>query len=40
MRRVVIDANIFVRTWLLDPMLCLADEAFFNPVWSSKIMQV
>lgn len=38
-RSVVIDANIFVRTWLLDPVLSLADEAFLNPYWSSKIME-
>ncbi|NEG69734.1 PIN domain-containing protein [Bifidobacterium choloepi] len=38
MEKVVIDANIVVRTWLLDPLLCLAEAYFFEPKWSDAIM--
>jgi len=36
---VVIDANIFFRMWILDPVLTLADEGVFEPLWSDAIMQ-
>ena len=39
MEPVVIDANIFFRMWILDPMLTLADEGLFEPLWSDAIMQ-
>lgn len=39
MESVVIDANIFFHMWMLDPMLTLADEGLFEPLWSDAIMQ-
>lgn len=39
MESVVIDANIFFRMWILDPVLTLADEGVFEPLWSDAIMQ-
>ncbi|WEV59478.1 PIN domain-containing protein [Bifidobacterium sp. ESL0728] len=39
MESVVIDANVFFRLWVLDPILTLADEGMFQPLWSTMIME-
>lgn len=38
MESVVLDANIFFRIWILDPVLTLADAGIFEPLWSDEIM--
>lgn len=30
----VIDTNILFHMWILDPILTLADEKMFEPLWS------
>lgn len=39
MESVIVDANIFFHMWILDPLLSLADEGLFEPMWSDAIMQ-
>lgn len=39
MESAVIDTNIFFHMWILDPILTLADEGMFEPLWSDAIMQ-
>lgn len=34
----VIDTNILFRMWILDPILTLADEGMFEPLWSDMII--
>lgn len=38
MESVIIDTNIFFNIWILDPILTLADEELFEPLWSDMIM--
>lgn len=38
MHTAVIDANVFLRTWMTDPLLTFADHGAFEPLWSEEIM--
>lgn len=38
MLRVLLDANVFVSSWTLDVLMCLADEHLLEPVWSDVIV--
>ena len=39
MQLAVLDANVFVTTWMLDVLLTLADAEVFEPVWSKRIIE-
>lgn len=36
--RALLDANVFFSIWTLDPILSFADEEYFEPLWSERIM--
>ena len=36
--KAVLDANLFFTMWIIDPLLSFAEDAFFQPVWSERIM--
>lgn len=38
MHTAIIDANVFLRTWMTDPLLTFADYGAFEPLWSTAIM--
>ena len=38
MMRALLDANVLLQTWTVDPLLSLADHAFFEPLWSDRIL--
>lgn len=34
----LLDANLFVPTWMIDVLLCFAEAHLYDPVWSERIM--
>ena len=36
--KAVLDANLFFSTWITNPLLTFAEEEFYEPVWSERIM--
>lgn len=39
MESAVLDANIFFHIRIIDPLLTLAEDGLFEPIWSDQIMQ-
>ena len=37
--KVFLDANIFVKAWVVDVVMCLADDGFLDPVWSETVLE-
>lgn len=36
--RIYIDANVFMSSWTLDPILSTADAGLFEPAWSKEVL--
>lgn len=34
----LLDANLFVPTWIIDPLLSLAEAGLCEPAWSARVM--
>lgn len=34
----LLDANLFVPTWIIDPLLSLAEAGLREPAWSARVM--
>lgn len=39
MRRVFLDANVFVTQWVFDVLLCLAEKGFLDVTWSEEVIE-
>lgn len=36
--KAVLDANLFFSAWITDPLLTFAEEGFYEPIWSERIL--